>query len=149
MRGPVVMSGYLDDPAATADAIDADGWLGSGDIARQDADGYLYIVDRRKDMINCAGFKVFPAEVERVIASHPAVAMVGVVGMPDPLKGEVPQAFVVLRHGTSLDPAALVAQCRAELAAFKCPREITIVPDLPKTGSGKILRRELRRLYVG
>ncbi len=149
VRGPVVMSGYLDDPAATADAIDADGWLGSGDIARQDADGYLYIVDRRKDMINCAGFKVFPAEVERVIASHPAVAMVGVVGMPDPLKGEVPQAFVVLRHGTSLDPAELVAQCRAELAAFKCPREITIVPDLPKTGSGKILRRELRRLYVG
>ncbi len=149
IRGPVVMSGYLDDPAATAEAIDAEGWLGSGDIALQDAEGYIFVVDRRKDMINCAGYKVFPAEVERVLSSHPGVAMVGVAGAPDPLKGEVPLAFVVARQGASLDKDELLALCRAELSAYKCPREILLVDDLPKTGSGKILRRELRRQLAG
>ena len=146
IRGPIVMAGYYGNEAATRAAIEPDGWLHTGDLARTDADGYIYIVDRSKDMINSAGFKVYPAEVERVLAAHASVAMVAVGGQPDPLKGEVPKAYVVLRQGAEGDVDALLDHCRAHLAAYKIPRSVQFVPDLPKTSTGKIMRRQLRSL---
>jgi long-chain acyl-CoA synthetase len=146
IRGPIVMRGYYGNEAATRTAIEPDGWLHTGDLARTDADGYIYVVDRSKDMINSAGFKVYPAEVERVLAAHASVAMVAVGGQPDPIKGEVPKAYVVLRQGAKADADALLGHCRAHLAAYKIPRSVQFVSDLPKTSTGKIMRRELRTL---
>ena len=111
-----------------------------------DEDGAIFIVDRKKDMINTSGFKVFPAEIERVIAAHPSVAMVAVGGQPDDLKGEIAKAYVVLKPGAPADPDGILAICRAELAAYKAPRSIQFVADLPKTSTGKIMRRELKKL---
>jgi long-chain acyl-CoA synthetase len=146
IRGPIVMQGYWGKPEATREAIEPDGWLHSGDLARQDEEGRVFIVDRKKDMINSAGNKVYPAEIERVVAGHPAVAMVAVGARPDPLKGEIAKAYVVLRAGAAADAEGILALCRERLAAYKVPRAIQFVPDLPKTSTGKILRRELHRL---
>jgi long-chain acyl-CoA synthetase len=146
VRGPVVMSGYYGNPAATADTIDASGWLRTGDLARMDADGYVFVVDRKKDMIITAGFNVYPAEIERVVAGHPAVAMVAVGSRRDDLKGEVAKAYVVVKQGMTLDEQALLSFCREHLAAYKVPRAVQFVPDLPKTSTGKILRRRLASL---
>ena len=146
VRGPLVMQGYYGNERSTHAAIEPDGWLHTGDIARRDEDGYFYVVDRRNDMIITAGFKVYPAEIERVVAAHPAVAMVAVGSQPDPLKGEVAKAYVVLRVGAAGDEASILAHCREHLAAYKVPRMIQFVPDVPKTSTGKILRRELRKL---
>ena len=147
IRGVLVTSGYWDDPAATASAFD-DGWLATGDIAYQDEDDYLYIVDRKKDMILTAGYNVYPAELEQVIAMHPAVAMVAVAGFPDEEKGEIAKAFVVLHDKADIDEAALIAHCRQHLAAYKVPRAVLFVDDLPKTGTGKIMRRGLADVTV-
>lgn len=144
VRGPLATKGYWGRPAATAAAIDADGWMATGDIATRDEDGYLFIVDRKKDMILTAGYNVYPAELEQVIARHPDVSMVAVAGFPDEEKGEVAHAFAVLRGGAELSPIALIAHCRQHLAAYKIPRAIHFVEDLPKTSSGKILRRALK-----
>ena len=146
IRGPIVMQGYYGDMQATREAIEPDGWLHSGDLATMDEDGAIFIVDRKKDMINTGGFKVFPAEIERVIAAHPSVAMVAVGGQPDELKGEIAKAYVVLKPGAAADAEGILALCRAELAAYKAPRAIQFVADLPKTSTGKIMRRELRKL---
>lgn len=146
IRGPVTMTGYLGRPDATAETIDPDGWLHTGDLVRQDEDGYLYVVDRLKDMIITGGFNIYPAELERVIAEHPDVAMVAVGSVPDEAKGELAKAYVVPRQGAQLDLAALEQHCRARLAAYKVPRTYQIVADLPKTSTGKILRRMLRNL---
>jgi long-chain acyl-CoA synthetase len=146
LRGPIVMQGYFGNDRATKETIEPDGWLHSGDIARRDRDGYYYIVDRKKDMIITAGFNVYPAEIERVLASHPSVAMVAVGSQPDALKGEAAKAYVVLRVGAVGDADALMAHCREQLAAYKVPRAIQFVADLPKTSTGKILRRELKKL---
>lgn len=146
IRGPVVMSGYLGRPEATAQTIDAQGWLRTGDLARIDAEGYIYVVDRLKDMIITAGFNIYPAELERTIAEHPDVAMVAVGSIPDEAKGELAKAYIVPRQGTSPDAAALEAFCRARLAAYKVPRAFQFVADLPKTSSGKVLRRKLREI---
>jgi long-chain acyl-CoA synthetase len=146
IKGPIVMQGYYGNEPATRAAIEPDGWLHTGDLARTDTDGYVYVVDRSKDMINTAGFKVYPAEVERVLAAHASVAMVAVGGQPDPLKGEVPKAYVVLKQGVAGDAEALLDHCRAHLAAYKIPRSVQFVADLPKTSTGKIMRRELRTL---
>ncbi|SPO54607.1 AMP-dependent synthetase and ligase [Pseudomonas sp. JV551A1] len=146
IRGPVVMAGYLCRPDATADAIDPDGWLHTGDLVRQDQDGYLYVVDRLKDMIITGGFNIYPAELERVIAEHPDVALVAVGSVVDDVKGELAKAYIVPRHGAQVDLAALEAHCRARLAAYKVPRVYQIVEDLPKTSTGKILRRMLHTL---
>ncbi len=143
IRGPLVTRGYWNDPAATAEAINRDGWLATGDIGRIDADGYLFIVDRKKDMILTAGYNVYPAELEQVIAMHPSVAMVAVAGRADEEKGEVAEAFVVLHRDAPADAAALIAHCRRHLAAYKIPRGIRFVDDLPRTSTGKILRRAL------
>jgi long-chain acyl-CoA synthetase len=146
VRGPLVMKGYWNRPKETAETIDANGWLATGDIARIDEDGYLTIVDRKKDMILTAGYNVYPAELEQVIASHPSVAMVAVAGVPDAEKGELAHAYVVPRPGHTPDSGALLAHCRIRLAAYKVPRAIHFVDDLPKTSTGKIMRRTISKL---
>ncbi|MCK7623156.1 AMP-binding protein [Streptomyces sp. RS10V-4] len=144
VRGPQVVPGYWRRPDATAETL-PDGELRTGDIGFMDRDGWLYVVDRKKDMINASGFKVWPREVEDVLYTHPAVREAAVVGIPDPYRGETVKAYVSLRPGTSPDPADLAAYCKERLAAYKYPRVVEILPELPKTTSGKILRRELRR----
>ncbi len=146
VRGPIVMLGYYASEEATRATIEPDGWLHSGDLARQDEDGYVWIVDRRKDMILTAGYNVYPAELERVIAMHPAVALVAVGPQPDPMKGEIAKAYVVLKPGETADEESIVTHCRAHLAAYKVPRQVQFVDDVPKTSTGKIMRRELKTL---
>jgi long-chain acyl-CoA synthetase len=146
IRGPIVMLGYYGNDAATRETIEPDGWLHTGDLAHVDEDGAIFIVDRRKDMINSGGYKVFPAEIERVVAAHSAVAMVAVGSQPDDLKGEIAKAYVVLKPGAPADAEDIIALCRKELAAYKVPRAVQFVSDLPKTSTGKIMRRELRNL---
>jgi len=144
VRGYNVMRGYLDDPAATADAIDAEGWLHTGDVGVLDAEGYLRITDRRKDMYIAGGFNCYPAEIEKIMAAHPGVAQVAVIGIPDPRLGEVGQAFVIRRAGTALDEAALLAWCRDNMANYKVPRRIEFVDALPTNAAGKVQKFALR-----
>jgi long-chain acyl-CoA synthetase len=146
VRGPIVMLGYFGNEAATKETIEPDGWLHTGDVALSDEDGRFFIVDRRKDMIITAGYNVYPAEIERVVAAHPAVAMVAVGSQPDELKGELARAYVVLRPGAAATEQEIIDHCRPHLAAYKLPRSVAFVPDLPKTSTGKIMRRELRNL---
>lgn len=143
VRGPQVVSGYWRLPEATAAAF-PDGELRTGDIGFMDREGWLYVVDRKKDMINASGFKVWPREVEDVLYTHPAVREAAVVGVPDAYRGETVRAYVSLRPGASVEPGELGAYCKERLAAYKYPREVEILTELPKTASGKILRRELR-----
>ncbi|MET9887220.1 AMP-binding protein [Streptomyces sp. NPDC006430] len=143
VRGPQVVPGYWGLPADTAKAF-PDGELRTGDVGFMDADGWLYVVDRKKDMINASGFKVWPREVEDVLYTHPAVREAAVVGVPDPYRGESVKAYVSLRPGASAQPQELSAYCAARIAAYKYPRQVEVLPVLPKTTSGKILRRELR-----
>ncbi|MFJ4502820.1 long-chain fatty acid--CoA ligase [Streptomyces sp. NPDC088864] len=143
VRGPQVVSGYWGLPEATAETF-PDGELRTGDIGFMDREGWLYVVDRKKDMINASGFKVWPREVEDVLYTHPAVREAAVVGVPDAYRGETVRAYVSLRPGASAGPDELAAYCRERLAAYKYPREVEILTELPKTASGKILRRELR-----
>ncbi|MGW2656131.1 class I adenylate-forming enzyme family protein [Streptomyces sp. NPDC001478] len=143
VRGPQVVSGYWRLPEATAAAF-PEGELRTGDIGFMDREGWLYVVDRKKDMINASGFKVWPREVEDVLYTHPAVREAAVVGVPDPYRGETVRAYVSLRPGATAAPDELGAYCKERLAAYKYPREVEILEDLPKTASGKILRRELR-----
>ena len=144
IRGPLVTPGYWNNPDATAGAFDADDWFATGDIASVDADGYVTIVDRRKDMFLCGGYNVYPAELERVISEHPAVAMVAVAGVADEQKGEIPVAHVVLRpEAASTGVDELDRHCRERLAAYKVPRRIHFADALPVTSTGKIMRRAL------
>jgi long-chain acyl-CoA synthetase len=143
VRGPQVVPGYWRLPEATAETF-PDGELRTGDIGFMDAEGWLYVVDRKKDMINASGFKVWPREVEDVLYTHPAVREAAVVGVPDEYRGETVKAYISLRPGAEGDPDALAAYCKERLAAYKYPRQVEILPDLPKTATGKILRRELR-----
>lgn len=143
VRGPNVFLGYLDEPEATARVLTPDGWLRTGDVAVTDDDGYLYLVDRAKDLIIVSGFNVFPAEVEDVLAEHPDVAEVGVVGVPHPHHGEAVKAFVVLRPGAAAHEDSLIAWCSDHLARYKCPSKIIFVDELPRNLSGKLLRRDL------
>ncbi|MGX1514888.1 long-chain acyl-CoA synthetase [Streptomyces collinus] len=148
VSGPQVVPGYWRRPAATAETFPG-GELRTGDIGFMDAQGWLYVVDRKKDMINASGFKVWPREVEDVLYTHPAVREAAVVGVPDGYRGETVKAYISLRPGAATDPDALVAYCEERLAAYKYPRQVEILPDLPKTASGKILRRELRSANHG
>ncbi|MFJ4471433.1 class I adenylate-forming enzyme family protein [Streptomyces sp. NPDC089424] len=143
VRGPQVVPGYWRRPDATDETFPG-GELRTGDIGFMDADGWLYVVDRKKDMINASGFKVWPREVEDVLYTHPAVREAAVVGVPDGYRGETVKAYISLRPGAAPDPDELARYCRERLAAYKYPRQVEILPDLPKTASGKILRRELR-----
>ena len=144
VRGYNVMDGYLDDPAATAAAVDADGWLHTGDIATMDDAGYVSITDRLKDMFICGGFNAYPAEIEATMLAHPAVGQVAVVGRPDERLGEVGHAFVVLAPEAETGEAELLAWCRERMANYKAPRGITFVEELPLTASGKVRKPDLR-----
>ncbi len=143
VRGPQVMKGYWRRPDETARTIVEDGWLRTGDIARRDEDGYFYIVDRLKDMINVAGLKVIPREVEEVLFQHPKVQEAVVVGAPDPTRGEVVKAYIVLKPGQAATGDEITGWCRERLAPFKVPRQIEFRSELPKTMVGKVLRRVL------
>ncbi|MFI6465104.1 class I adenylate-forming enzyme family protein [Streptomyces sp. NPDC050538] len=143
VRGPQVVPGYWRRPEATAETF-PDGELRTGDIGFMDPQGWLYVVDRKKDMINASGFKVWPREVEDVLYTHPAVREAAVVGVPDGYRGETVKAYISLRPGAETDPDEFAVYCKERLAAYKYPRQVEILPDLPKTASGKILRRELR-----
>ena len=143
IRGPQVVAGYWNRPEATTDAIRT-GWLHTGDIGVLDGDGWLYLVDRKKDMINAAGYKVWPREVEDVLYTHPAVREAAVVGVPDAYRGETVKAVLSLKAGAEATSEAIIAHCRARMAAYKVPRLVEFMPELPKTVTGKILRRELR-----
>jgi long-chain acyl-CoA synthetase len=137
------MLGYFGNEAETRAVIEADGWLHTGDIAYADATGHFFIVDRRKDLIITAGYNVYPAEIERVLAGHPAVALVGVGPLPDPVKGEIACAYVVRREGAEVTEAELIDFSRDQLAAYKRPRRVVFTDTLPATSSGKIMRRKL------
>lgn len=142
--GPQVVAGYWNKPEATADGLPG-GVLKTGDVGYMDADGWFYIVDRKKDQINASGYKVWPREVEDVLYEHPAVREAAVVGVPDEYRGETVKAFVSVRPGTTATPEELIEHCKARMAAYKYPREVEIMDDIPKTATGKLLRRELRR----
>jgi acyl-CoA synthetase (AMP-forming)/AMP-acid ligase II len=147
VRSEQVMGGYWGKPEATEAAITADGWLRSGDGGHVDAEGYVYVTDRIKDMIISGGENIYPAEIERVLAEHPSVGDVAVIGVPDERWGEVPKAVVVAAPGATVDEAALLAYCREHLASFKCPKSVDVVDELPRNPTGKILKKDLRKPY--
>ena len=141
------MRGYYNNPDATAETIDAEGWLRTGDAGYLDEDGYLYIHDRVKDMIISGGENVYPAEVENALYSHPKIADVAVIGVPDQKWGEAVKACVVVKEGEELTEAEVIAHAREHIAGYKCPKSVDFIPALPRNPSGKILRRELRAPY--
>jgi len=147
VRGASVTSGYFENPEETARALDDDGWLHTGDGGYLDEDGYLFLTDRIKDMIVTGAENVYPAEVEEVLAQHPDVSEVAVFGVPDERWGELVCAAVVASDGADADPDALVAFARERLAGYKMPRRVHIVEALPKTGSGKVSKKDLRAEY--
>jgi long-chain acyl-CoA synthetase len=147
-RGPGVTPGYWQRPEETAAALE-DGWLHTGDVGKRDEDGWFYLVDRIKDMINVSGYKVWPREVEDVLFRHPALVEASVVGAPDSYRGEIPVAYVVLREGASASEDEVIAHCREQLAVYKAPRRVVFVDEIPKTLTGKALRRELRERERG
>jgi len=146
VRGHSVMKGYLDNAKATAEAIDADGWLHTGDIGTLDERGYLNITDRKKDMYISGGFNCYPAEIEKLLAAHPAIETAAVIGVPDERMGEVGKAFVVLRPGAQADERAIIGWARENMANYKTPRRVAFVESLPRNAGGKVLRTALREL---
>jgi long-chain acyl-CoA synthetase len=143
VAGPMVVPGYWQLPEESAHAIRG-GWLHTGDIGKETEDGWLFVVDRLKDMINAGGYKIFPRDVEDVLYQHPAVREACVVGVPDEYRGETVKAFVSLVPESSVTPEELIDFCRGRIAAYKYPRKVAILQELPKNTSGKLLRRELR-----
>jgi acyl-CoA synthetase (AMP-forming)/AMP-acid ligase II len=144
IRGYNVMQGFVDDPEATAEAIDRGGWLHTGDVGVLDDRGNLRITDRKKDMFIIGGFNAYPAEIENMVSDHPAVSQVAIVGVPDERMGEVGYAFVVLRPGQTVDAETLIAWSRERMANYKVPRHVQVVDALPLNASGKVLKYELR-----
>jgi fatty-acyl-CoA synthase len=147
LKGPTMCSGYFNNPEASRAAVDTEGWFHTGDLARMDADGFYYIVDRKKDMFISGGENVYPAEIEKALYEHPSVAQCAVVGAPDEKWGEVGKAFVVLKPGARATEAELLDHCRSRLARYKVPRSIAFLSALPVSAAGKILKRELREKY--
>ncbi|MFI1397601.1 FadD3 family acyl-CoA ligase [Streptomyces sp. NPDC020681] len=144
VRGHNVMQGYFDDPAETAKAVDADGWLHTGDVGVLDEEGNLRITDRIKDMFIVGGFNAYPAEIEQLLGLHPDIADIAVIGIPDPRLGEVGKAYAVRHRGSTLTADDLIAWSRREMANYKVPREVEFVTELPRNASGKVLKTELR-----
>jgi acyl-CoA synthetase (AMP-forming)/AMP-acid ligase II len=149
VRSPVVTPGYWRQPEMTAAALVEGGWLRTGDAAYADEEGFLFLHDRLKDMLITGGENVYPAEVENVLADHPDIAQVAVIGVPSERWGETVKACVVPRSGCVIDPAEVIAFCRERLAHYKCPTSVDVVDELPRNASGKILKTELRRTYGG
>ena len=148
VRGYNVMRGYFEDPRATAEAVDADGWLHTGDVGVLDDRGYLRITDRMKDVFIVGGFNCYPAEIEKLLSEHPAIAQVAVIGVPDERLGEVCKAFVVARPGATLTPEALIAWARDNMANYKVPRSVELVSQLPTNASGKVQKFALRETHA-
>jgi long-chain acyl-CoA synthetase len=144
VRGSCVTLGYLNKLEATRASFDAEGWFHSGDIAYMDKDGYAYIVDRKKDMINVGGEKVFPSEVEDMMIDHPKIKDIVIVGVPDELKGEAPKAFIVLKEGERACYEEIREYCKSRMAAYKVPVAVEFIDEIPRLASGKALRRMLR-----
>lgn len=149
LKGPNIFQGYWGLAAETAAAFDPEGWFRTGDIGKVDGEGYLSITGRLKEMMIVGGENVFPREIEEALNHHPSVAASGVVGAMDPMRGEVPVAFIELAEGAEFDEAALRSHCRERLAGYKVPRDIQVVEKLPRNPSGKIMRRELKKLVGG
>ncbi|MGQ0434397.1 MAG: FadD3 family acyl-CoA ligase [Microthrixaceae bacterium] len=149
VRGYNVMQGYFEDPEQTAATIDADGWLHTGDIGTMDDGGYVTITDRKKDMFITGGFNAYPAEIERLLLTHPGVAQAAVIGVPDERMGEVGMAFIVPTAGATVDPDEVIAWARAHMANFKAPRYVRLMEALPMNASNKVLKTELRALASG
>lgn len=147
VRSACVMRGYWKRPEAMAEAVDTEGWLHTGDAGYADADGYLYIYDRVKEMIVSGGENIYPAEVENAIAGHPAVQDVAVIGVPDVKWGEAVKAIIASKSGASVDPAEIIGFARERIAGYKLPKSVDFVETIPRNASGKILRRDLRRPY--
>jgi fatty-acyl-CoA synthase len=148
LKGPSQSSGYFNDPEETAEAVDGEGWFHTGDLALYDEDWYFYIKDRKKDMFISGGENVYPAEIEAVLYKHSAVHQCAVVGMPDGKWGEVGLACVVLKGGMVVDSAELLAYLKDNIAPYKVPKRIEILEELPISGAGKILKRELRERFI-
>jgi long-chain acyl-CoA synthetase len=144
VRGPNVFLGYWGDEGATRAVLDDGGWLHTGDIAVVDDDGYLYLVDRIKDLIIVSGFNVYPAEVEEVLMLHPAIKACAVIGVSHPHSGEAVKAYVVAEDGRSVEEEDVISFCAEHLARYKCPEKVMFVDSLPENVSGKVLRRSLR-----
>ena len=147
VRGPDVFAGYWQAPEQTQAVFDAHGWLRTGDLARLDSEGYIYIVDRRKEMLVSGGFNIYPSEIEAVLTQHPDVYEACVVGVPDTHWGEVVKAVVVLRKGAQATEAELIEFCKQRLADFKKPRSVDFVIELPKNSNGKLSRKHVRERY--
>ena len=143
VRGPQVMQGYWQRPDATAETL-IDGWLHTGDIAKMDEDGYFYIVDRKKDMIICGGYNVYPRDIEEVLFEHPQIAEATAIGVPHPSRGEQVKVFVVLKMGEKATAEDIIEYCKDKLATYKLPTEIEFMDELPKTNVGKVLKKDLR-----
>jgi long-chain acyl-CoA synthetase len=146
VRGPQVMKGYWQRPDETRACVEPDGWFHTGDIARINEQGFVYLVDRKKDMILVSGFNVYPSEIEEVVSAHPDVLEVGAIGVPDEQTGEAVK-IIVVKRGPGLTKESLDQHCRAHLTAYKCPKQVTFANELPKSNVGKILRRQLRESY--
>jgi long-chain acyl-CoA synthetase len=142
-RGPIVMKGYWNNPEETKEAM-RNGWFHTGDLARSDEDGYYYIVGRKKEMIISSGFNVYPKEIEEVLYQHPKIADAAVIGVPHEYRGEVVKAYIILKPGVQAAPEEIVEYCRSKLAVFKAPTLVEFREDLPRTASGKVLKRILR-----
>lgn len=149
VRGYTLMQGYLEEPEQTAETIDADGWLHTGDIGVLDEDGRVHVTDRLKDMFIVGGFNAYPAEIEQILSTHPDIAQVAVIGVPDERMGEVGAAFVITRAGRDVDPEELILFSRARMANYKVPRHVHVVDELPLNASGKVLKNELRARAAG
>jgi long-chain acyl-CoA synthetase len=145
LKGPNIMKGYYNDPVATSETI-VDGWLRTGDVGFIDEDGYLSLVDRVKDMVNSAGLKIWPREVEEVLYTHEAIGECAVIGVPDPMYGENVKACIVLRSGATLCAEDVVVFCKERLASYKAPKIVEFMDELPKSATGKILKTELRKM---
>ena len=145
VKGPMVVPGYWNKPEETAHAI-RNGWLYTGDVGKMDEKGWFYLIDRKKDLINVSGFKVWPRDVEDVLYQHAAVKEAAVIGVPDPYRGETVKAFVAIKEDfqDNVTPEELIDFCKNRMAAYKYPRILEIVPEIPKTTTGKFLRRKLR-----
>ena len=148
LRSEMVMQGYWNKPQDTAETLLEDGWLRTGDAAYLDADGYIYLFDRFKDLIISGGENIYPAEIENILNGHPAISEVAVIGMPHPRWGESPRAVVVLRQDMQATEQALIHYTREHLAHYKCPTSVVFTTQLPRNASGKLLKRELRRVYL-
>jgi long-chain acyl-CoA synthetase len=147
LRGENILKGYFKNPEATEKAFRG-GWFHTGDVGYRDKEGFFYIVDRKSDMIIRGGENIYPREIDEVLYQHPAVAAAATIGVPDQLYGEEVAAFIVLKEGKRATEAELIAHCQSELADYKCPKSIHIVPDIPKGPTGKLLKRELARIYT-